>query len=233
MYKIENFNNNENIEFLDENEIYKVIKINYKKYLICDIQKHKICVNKNIIKCIIGSNIKEIKEKKYNKIKEIVNMFLLGNTTKNIIYEGEGKIVLELKNNIIFESLKDWNNSICINNKNFLASYSDVNQKNIRQSNIFSTILSEEGSFYTKLEGESTVCIESTNPKEELIELDLKDDTFKIDGNLVVAWSGELKTSVEKVYFETEALICNALNVFEGTGKILISPQVNFGKNIN
>lgn len=64
-------------------------------------------------------------------------------------------------------------------------------------------------------------------PREELIEIDLHDDEIRIDGNYAIAWSGNLEFKVEK---STKSLVGSAVsgeglvNVYRGTGKVLMAP---------
>lgn len=64
-------------------------------------------------------------------------------------------------------------------------------------------------------------------PYSELIEVELNNDTLKIDGNLAVCWSSNLEFTVER---STKTLLGSAVsgeglvNVYRGTGKVLMSP---------
>ena len=64
-------------------------------------------------------------------------------------------------------------------------------------------------------------------PREELYEMELENDCIKIDGNMAIAWSGSLDFTVEK---SGKSLIGSAVsgeglvNVYRGTGKILMAP---------
>ena len=70
-------------------------------------------------------------------------------------------------------------------------------------------------------------CLESDCPWEELIEIELKDDVLKVDGNFVIAWSGSLNFTVER---SGKSLIGSAasgeglVNVYRGTGRLLMMP---------
>ena len=61
----------------------------------------------------------------------------------------------------------------------------------------------------------------------ELIEVQLDNDTLKIDGNLAVCWSSNLNFTVERT---TKTLVGSAIsgegfvNVYRGTGKVLMCP---------
>ena len=69
--------------------------------------------------------------------------------------------------------------------------------------------------------------LESPVPRDELIEFDLKEDELKIDGNMAIAWSNSLKFTVER---SSKSLVGSAIsgeslvNVYRGTGKVLMAP---------
>ena len=58
-------------------------------------------------------------------------------------------------------------------------------------------------------------------------EIDLVNDTLKIDGHMAVAWSSTLEFTVER---SSKTLLGSAysgeglVNVYRGTGKVLMSP---------
>ena len=66
-------------------------------------------------------------------------------------------------------------------------------------------------------------------PDEELIEITLNNDVLKVDGNNAIAWSGSLSFTVER---SGKSLIGSAasgeglVNVYRGTGKVLLAPVV-------
>lgn len=84
----------------------------------------------------------------------------------------------------------------------------------------------EAGLFYA-CEGSTkikTVALECRCPEEELIEI-----TLRIDGNYAIAWSEDLRFTVEK---SGKSLLGSAVsgegfvNVYSGTGRVLLMPQV-------
>ena len=92
-----------------------------------------------------------------------------------------------------------------------------------------SAVLGKEGLFNLCLEGQGVVALESPTPRDELIEFELDNDVLRIDGNMAVAWSNSLNFSVEK---STKSLLGSAVsgegfvNVYRGTGKVLMAPVV-------
>jgi uncharacterized protein (AIM24 family) len=113
----------------------------------------------------------------------------------------------------------------------FLASEADVKHSLVARSNISSAVAGGEGLFNLSLEGRGIVALESFVPREELIIMNLQDDEVKIDGNMAVAWSKSLKFTVER---SGKSLIGSAasgeglVNVYRGTGKILMAPVRKF-----
>ena len=86
-----------------------------------------------------------------------------------------------------------------------------------------------EGLFNLALSGQGYCVLESPVPREELFEFNLENDVIKIDGNMAIAWSSTLEFSVEKA---TKSLMGSAVskegfvNVYRGTGKILMAPTI-------
>ena len=99
----------------------------------------------------------------------------------------------------------------------------------VARSNVSSAVLGGEGLFNLSLTGDGVLVCESYVPMEELIEIELENDTMKIDGNMAVAWSGSLDFTVEKA---GKSLVGSAMsgegfvNVYRGTGKILMAPTI-------
>ena len=66
--------------------------------------------------------------------------------------------------------------------------------------------------------------------KEELVTVTLQNDTLKVDGNMAIAWSGSLEFTVER---SGKSLIGSAasgeglVNVYRGTGKVLLAPVLD------
>ena len=143
-------------------------------------------------------------------------------------YYGVGNLVLEPTfKYIILLDLGEWQGNIVIEDGMFLACEESVFLELDRRKNISSLAFGKEGIFNTRLEGTGVVALESPIPEEELIVIDLVDDTLKIDGDMAIAWSDTLDFSVQKA---TKTLIGSLasgeglVNVYEGTGRVLIAP---------
>ena len=60
-----------------------------------------------------------------------------------------------------------------------------------------------------------------------MIEITLENDVLKVDGNMAIAWSGSLNFTVErsgKTLVGSAASGEGLVNVYRGTGKVLLAP---------
>ena len=142
-------------------------------------------------------------------------------------YEGNGLLVLEpTYKHILLEDVAEWN-GLVLDDGLFLACESKIKQKVVARTNISSAMLGKEGLFNLCLEGEGVAVLESPVPRDELIEINLENDEVRIDGNFAIAWSKSLDFRVEK---SSKSLVGSAVsgegfvNVYRGTGKILMAP---------
>lgn len=143
-------------------------------------------------------------------------------------YTGNGTLVLEpTYRHIILVDLQDWNGSIVLDDGLFLACESTLKHKAVMRSNFSSAVAGGEGLFNLGVSGSGILCLESVCPREELVEITLQDDILKVDGNMAIAWSGSLNFTVER---SGKSLMGSAVsgeglvNVFRGTGKVLLAP---------
>ena len=143
-------------------------------------------------------------------------------------YVGNGMLVLEPTYKHLFVlNTSDWNNAVVLTDGMFLACESHLKQKAVMRSNLSSAALGGEGLFNLSLEGEGLAVLESPVPYSELILIELNGDEVKIDGNMAIAWSKTLEFTVER---SGKSLIGSAasgeglVNVYRGTGKVLMAP---------
>jgi uncharacterized protein (AIM24 family) len=144
-------------------------------------------------------------------------------------YRGNGMIVLEPTHKyIILQDVAKWGvGGIVVEDGMFFASEGTVQNRLVARSTASSALVGGEGFFNLALSGSGVVALESNVPYEELIEIDLVNDTLKIDGHMAIAWSSSLEFTVER---SGKSLIGSAasgeglVNVYRGTGKVLMSP---------
>lgn len=142
-------------------------------------------------------------------------------------YQGDGLLMLEpTYKHILIEDVSEWGGMV-LEDGLFLACESKIQQKVVARSNLSSAMLGNEGLFNLCLKGEGIAVLESPVPRDELIEFILDNDEVRIDGSFAIAWSNSLEFRVEK---SSKSLIGSAVsgeglvNVYRGTGKILMAP---------
>lgn len=142
-------------------------------------------------------------------------------------YQGNGLLMLEpTYKHILLEDVSQWSGMV-LDDGLFLACESTVQQKVVARSNLSSAMLGNEGLFNLCLSGQGIAVLESPVPRDELVEFVLENDEVRIDGNFAIAWSKSLDFKVEK---SGKSLLGSAVsgeglvNVYRGTGKILMAP---------
>lgn len=143
-------------------------------------------------------------------------------------YRGNGLVALEpTYKHIILVDMNDWGGGIVLEDGLFLACESSLQHKTVMRSNFSSALGGGEGLFNLCLVGQGVAVLESNVPEEELIAIDLNNDTLKIDGNMAIAWSPSLQFTVER---SGKSLIGSAasgeglVNVYRGSGRVLMAP---------
>lgn len=250
MYKISNFTNNNDIRTISQLGPFKVIEylrdlsvtpetaqICYfsnlmnvrKRQVICNLAVSPITVQAGAMQWMVG-NVNAT-----TGIKGVGDLFskavrgkVTGESAIKPEYTGDGLMILEpTYKHILLLNLENWNDSIVLDDGLFLACESKLQQKAVMRSNISSAVAGNEGLFNLGIQGKGILCIESPCPQEELIEIELQNDVVKIDGNMAIAWSGSLDFTVER---SGKSLVGSAasgeglVNVFRGTGKVLLAP---------
>lgn len=250
MYKINNFTNNENLRILKELGPFKVIEyikdlsvtpqtaqISYfsnlmnirKRQVICNLAKSPVTIQAGAMQWMIGDvNATTGIKGAGDLLSKVVRGKVTGESAIKPEYIGNGEIILEpTYKHILLLNLEEWNHSIVLDDGLFLACEATLKQKAVMRNNISSAVAGNEGLFNLGIEGNGIICLESPCPQEELIEVSLENDVVKIDGNMAIAWSGSLEFTVErsgKTLIGSAASKEGLVNVFRGTGKVLIAP---------
>lgn len=142
-------------------------------------------------------------------------------------YSGSGLLMLEPTfKHILLMDVGQWGGMV-LEDGMFLACDARIRQNVVARTSLSSAALGGEGLFNLCLNGSGVAVLESPVPREELIEFDMDNDEVRIDGNMAVAWSNSLKFTVER---SSKSLLGSAVsgeglvNVFRGSGKILMAP---------
>ena len=250
MYHISNFTNNDDVKILEQLGPFTVIEYQRdlsvmpsdaatayfsaamnvrKRQVVCDLSKADITLQAGAMQWMAG-NVNAT-----TGIKGVGDLFgkavrgkVTGESAIKPEYTGDGTMVLEpTYRHIILLDLADWNGSIVLDDGLFLACDSNLKHKAVMRSNLSSAVAGGEGLFNLGINGSGVLCLESPCPREELVEITLDNDVLKIDGNMAIAWSGSLNFTVER---SGKSLIGSAasgeglVNVYGGTGKVLLAP---------
>lgn len=250
--KIRNFvGENDNINVIDEKGPFKVIeyerdlsvtpsesmiryfssKMNVRpRQLVVDLSKTSgIYLQAGAMQWMSGSNklssgIKGIGDFSKKFLKSTVT----GETTVKPEYSGDGYLVTEQTyKHLILLDLAEWGYNLMIDDGLFLAAEKSVELSVKKRTNLSSALAASEGLFNTVLHGNGFVCLESRIPFKELIIIEMENDTVSIDGPMAIAWTSDLELTVEKSgkSFMGSAVSGEGLvNVYRGTGKILMAP---------
>lgn len=148
-------------------------------------------------------------------------------STAKPVYNGYGLVMLEpTYKHILLVNVEEWG-GLVLEDGLFLACDGRLKQNVVARSNLSSAALGNEGLFNLCLSGSGIAVLESPVPMEELIVFDIENDEIKIDGNMAIAWSNTLQFTVET---SSKSLLGSAVsgeglvNVYRGTGKILMAP---------
>lgn len=250
MYQIKNFTTNDDMKVIASKGAFSVIEYQRdlsvmpqnamnayfcnemnvrKRQVVCDLSKANITVQAGAMQWMAG-NVNATTGIK--GVGDLLGKAVRGSVTKESAikpeYTGNGTLVLEpTYKHILLIDVADWNGSIVLDDGLFLACESTLKHKAVMRSNLSSAVAGNEGLFNLGIQGNGVLCLESFCPAEELIEISLDNDVLKIDGNMAIAWSGSLNFTVER---SGKSLIGSAasgeglVNVYRGTGKVLLAP---------
>ena len=250
MYQIKNFTDNDDMKVIDSLGAFSVIEYQRdlsvtpntammayycnemnvrKRQVVCDLAKSNVTVQAGAMQWTVG-NVNAT-----TGIKGVGDFFgkamrgsVTGESAIKPEYTGNGTLVLEpTYKYILLLNVADWNGSIVLDDGLFLACESSLKHKAVMRSNFSSAVAGGEGLFNLGIQGSGVLCLESPCPREELVEIILDNDVLKIDGNMAIAWSGSLDFTVErsgKTLIGSAASGEGLVNVYRGTGKVLLAP---------
>ena len=258
MIKVNNLHDNKNMEKIAQLGCYEVFeyqkdlsvnpssasvayfmnKMNFKKrQVLCNLDGNAVKVQAGAMQWTAGrvtmdSGVSGAKDFFGKALKGMVT----GESASKPVYHGNGYVMFEpTYKYIILEDISSWGNGMVLDDGLFLACDSTIREEIITRSNMSSALLGGEGLFNLSLSGQGVAVLESSVPRDELIEIILDNDEVKIDGNMAIAWSKDLQFSVEKSTKSALGSLVSGeglVNVYRGTGKILMAP-VAYGTIMN
>lgn len=253
MYQIKNFLDNDDIRVAEEKGNIKIVEylrdlsVNpataitqyyaaqmnvRKRQALIELKGDEYVTSAGAMQWMLG-NVESVTDVK--GVGDFIGKALKGSVTKESAvkpkYRGNGMLMLEpTYKHLLIEDISNWGSGMVLDDGMFLACEAKVKNDVIMRSNLSSAILGNQGLFSLRLSGNGLAILESPVPREELIEIELENDVIKIDGNMAVAWSDTLNFTVEK---SGKSLLGSAVsaegfvNVYRGTGKILLAPVLS------
>ena len=201
----------------------------HKKQVVADLNNSGIIIQAGAMQIISGNvevstNVKGAGD----LFKRLVGGTVTGESAIKPRYFGTGQVIFEpTYKYILLENLANWNGAMTIEDGLFLACNDTVEMRVTARSNFSSAVAGGEGLFNNTMIGQGIVVLESPVPSTELMVFDLNNDVLKIDGNMAIAWSQSLNFTVERT---TKTLVGSAasgeglVNVYRGTGRVLVAP---------
>lgn len=198
-----------------------------KRQLVAQLDRSAITLQQGAMQWVVGDiNTTTGLKGAGDFFKKALRGSVTGESAIKPEYKGTGIIVSEpTYRHLIIIDLDDWNRGILVEDGMYLASDAEVEHKTVMRSTVSSATLGNESLFNLGLFGTGFVVLESDVPEEELVEVELHNDTLKIDGSLAIAWSESLTFTVER---SGKSLIGSAasgeglVNVYRGTGRVLM-----------
>jgi uncharacterized protein (AIM24 family) len=250
MYQIKNFTDNDDIKTLCTLGAFSVIEYQRdlsvapgeammayycnamnvrKRQVVCDLSKSNVTTQAGAMQWMVGDvNATTGLKGLGDLIGKAFRGSVTGESAIKPEYTGSGTLVLEpTYKHIILLDVAQWNGGIVLDDGLSLACESTLKHKAVARSNFSSAVAGGEGLFNLGLTGNGIVCLESACPREELVEITLNNDVLKIDGNMAIAWSKSLDFTVErsgKTLLGSAASGEGLVNVYRGTGKVLLAP---------
>lgn len=214
-------------------EAYYMSQMNVKKrQVLCELNGNSIKMQAGAMQWMSGnvemnSDVKGIG----GLLGGIVKGAVTGESAVKPIYSGKGLVMLEpTYNYLLIEDVESWGAGVVLDDGLFLACDATLTESINKRSNFTTALLGGVGLYNLCLSGKGQVVLESPVPREELIEFELNDSVVKIDGNMAIAWSSSLSFTVEKVTKSSLGSFASGeglVNVYRGTGKILMAPTMN------
>ena len=250
MFQINNFTNNDDVRIVDAKGAFQIVEYKRdlsvtpataqpaffcnemtvrKRQLVCDVGKSGITCQAGAMQWMAGNVFSTTGVK---GVGDLIGKTFRGKVTGESAikpeYTGDGMLVLEpTYKHIILLDTSDWNGTVVLDDGLFLACESRLTHKAVMRSNLSSAVAGGEGLFNLGISGDGILAIESFCPREELIKITLDNDVLKVDGNFAIAWSGSLDFTVErsgKTLIGSAASGEGLVNVYRGTGKVLLAP---------
>ena len=248
MIKINNFFDNSNVKCIAEGGVFSIYEHQHdlsvdsntamnsyfmeqmnvkKRQVLCKLDNSTVKLQAGAMQWITG----DVEMNSGVSGAKLVKGAVTGESAVKPLYTGTGCVMLEPTYNfLLIEDVASWGKGIVLDDGLFLACEGNIQESINKRSDVATALLSGEGIFNLTLSGNGFCVLESPVPREELVEFELDNDVLKIDGNMAIAWSSSLQFTTENA---SKSIVGSTLsgegvvNVYRGTGKVLVAPTMN------
>ncbi len=142
------------------------------------------------------------------------------------LYKGSGVIVTESTyNHIILLDVSSFDNGVILSDGKFICCNESVDLDVSMIKSLSGLALGGEGIFNLKAKGKGVIAITSPCHRDDIVVVEIDNETLTIDGDLALYWDGSVKMTVGK---SSKTLIGSAMtgeglvNIFTGKGRIFM-----------
>jgi uncharacterized protein (AIM24 family) len=158
--------------------------------------------------------------------KAMMNKFVTKEAAVMPRYRGTGQIYLEpsFSHFLVYRLCGE---EVIADKGMFYCGQGSIDVGSAVQKNVSSALFGGEGWFQTRIRGTGICVLESPVPADEILRVDLKDETLQVDGNFALMRTGRIDFSVEKSTRSLLGTITSGeglLQTFRGTGSVWLAP---------
>ncbi len=158
--------------------------------------------------------------------KAMMNKFITKEAAVMPRYQGTGQIYLEpsFSHFLIYRLSGE---EVIADKGMFYCAQGALDIGSAIQRNVSSALFGGEGFFQTRIRGTGICVFESPVPADEVLRVDLKDETLQVDGNFALMRTGRIEFSVEKSTRSILGTLTSGeglLQTFRGTGSVWLAP---------
>ena len=158
--------------------------------------------------------------------KAVMNKFVTKEAAVMPRYRGTGQIYLEpsFSHFLIYRLSGE---EVVADKGMFYCGQGTLDIGSAMQKNVSSALFGGEGWFQTRIRGMGICVFESPVPADEVLRIDLKDETLQVDGNFALMRTGRIEFSVEKSTRSLLGTITSGeglLQTFRGSGSVWLAP---------
>lgn len=158
--------------------------------------------------------------------KAMVNKFVTREAAVLPRYKGSGQVYLEPSfSHFLIYQLRD--EEIIADKGMFYCGQGGLDVGAALQRNVSSALFGGEGLFQTRVKGTGIAVFESPVPVDEVMRIDLKDETLRVDGNFALMRTGRIEFSVERSSRGLVGSLTSGeglLQTFRGVGSVWLAP---------